>query len=63
MGSIRAGLAVQLKEAVGSEEIMAREKQLVERVLSKWKDIPEVHVYVHVSLLCTCTCVLCIFTV
>ena len=48
VGSIRAGLAVQLKEAVGSEEIMAREKQLVERVLSKWKDIPEVY---------TCACI------
>ena len=42
VGSIRAGLVVQLKEAIGSKQVMEREKQLVERVLSKWKDIPEV---------------------
>ena len=42
IGSIRAGLAMQLKEAVGCEEIMALEEKLVRRVLSKWKDIPEV---------------------
>ena len=42
VGSIRAGLVVQLKEAVGSREVMDREKRLVERVLSKWKDVPEV---------------------
>ena len=42
VGSIRAGLAVQLKEAVGSEEIMTREERTVERVLSTWSTIPEV---------------------
>ena len=42
VGSIRAGLVVQLKEVVGSAEIMRREEQMVERVLSKWSSIPEV---------------------
>ena len=52
IGSIRAGLVVQLKEAIGCQEIMAREKQLVERVFSKWKDIPEVHLCVTMSVCC-----------
>lgn len=52
IGSIRAGLVVQLKEAIGCQEIMAREKQLVERVFSKWKDIPEVHLCVMMSVCC-----------
>ena len=42
VGSIRAGLVVQLKETVGTTVIMDREKQLVDRVLSKWNDITEV---------------------
>lgn len=41
IGSIRAGLVIQLKETVGSNEIMAREEQLVEKVLSKWKDVSQ----------------------
>ena len=42
IGSIRAGLAVQLKEAVGCQEIMEREEELTRRVLSKWKSVSEV---------------------
>lgn len=45
VGSIRAGLVVQLKEAVGSEEIAARERMTVERVFATWRDIPEVCQY------------------
>lgn len=57
VGSIRAGLAVQLKEAVGSEEIMRREREIVERVLSKWQDIPEVDTQQSHS--CVSVCNLC----
>ena len=46
IGSIRAGLAMQLKEAIGCEEITEREDDLVRRALSEWKDIPEVYTYV-----------------
>lgn len=42
VGSIRAGLVIQLKEAVGYEEIMTREQEMVERVMSQWSDIPQV---------------------
>ena len=42
VGSIRAGLVVQLKEAVGGEEIMVRERETVERVFSHWSQVPEV---------------------
>jgi selenocysteine lyase/cysteine desulfurase len=41
VGSIRAGLVVQLKEAVGGEEIMVRERETVERVFSHWSQVPE----------------------
>ena len=41
VGSIRAGLAMQLKEAIGSEKICAYEEELCKRVLSEWKQIEE----------------------
>ena len=53
VGSIRAGLVVQLKETIGSREVMEREKRLVDRVLSKWKDIPEVWLTDHPCRLCS----------
>ena len=42
VGSIRAGLVVQLKEAVGSEEIIVRERETVRRVLFEWSQVPQV---------------------
>lgn len=48
IGSIRAGLAMQLKEAVGCEEILVREQLLLSRVLSKWRDVQEVNKIYHV---------------
>ena len=42
VGSIRAGMVVQLKEAVGSSLIMERERETVEKVFKNWSNIPEV---------------------
>ncbi len=36
IGSIRAGLVFQLKEAVGSEQIKAREEDFVRRAIAEW---------------------------
>ena len=41
VGSIRAGLAMQLKEAVGSERILACEDELCKRVFSEWETVEE----------------------
>ena len=41
LGSIRAGLTVQLKESVGSEVIMAREDKLVRLAFRKWEGLRE----------------------
>ena len=41
LGSIRAGLTVQLKESVGSEVIMAREEKLVRLAFRKWEGLRE----------------------
>ena len=41
LGSIRAGLAIQLKEAVGTEWIMAREEELCRRVFQEWELVSE----------------------
>ncbi|UJR18096.1 hypothetical protein I4U23_004996 [Adineta vaga] len=38
LGSIRAGLAVHLKDTVGSEEIDKREKDLVQRFFARFRD-------------------------
>ena len=42
IGSIRAGLAVQLKEKVGSQQIEAVELTLSKKVLEKWREVSEV---------------------
>ena len=42
IGSIRAGLAVQLKEKVGSQCIEAIELACTEKVLERWNGLPEV---------------------
>ncbi|XP_059483305.1 uncharacterized protein LOC132201285 [Neocloeon triangulifer] len=39
--SVRAGLAMQLKESVGVQAIMAREEQIVKNVLAHIKTVPE----------------------
>ena len=44
LGSIRAGLAIQLKEAVGTEWIMSREEQLCRRVFMEWESVRELMV-------------------
>ena len=41
VGSIRAGLAIQLKEAVGAEWIMSREEELCRHVFEEWESVPE----------------------
>ena len=41
LGSIRAGLAVQLKESVGSEFIMSREEELCKHAFEEWKSVKE----------------------
>ena len=42
IGSIRAGLAMQLKEKVGSQCIEAIELACTEKVLERWNGISEV---------------------
>ena len=41
VGAVRAGLAVQLKEAVGSETIMTLEEDLCQYVFSQWENVEE----------------------
>ena len=41
LGSIRAGLAIQLKEAVGSDYIMTREEKLYKRAFTEWESVSE----------------------
>jgi hypothetical protein len=42
--SIRAGLVVALKQAVGTDVITAREEQLWQRALQRWADLPQIEV-------------------
>ena len=44
IGAIRAGLAFQLKAAVGVEAIMAREEQLLQRALAVWTQEPAIEI-------------------
>ena len=44
VGSIRAGLVFQLKEAVGSELIRQREESFTTRALSRWQDHPAIEI-------------------
>ncbi len=41
LGSIRAGLAVQLKESVGSDLIMSREEALTQLAFREWSAVKE----------------------
>ena len=41
VGAVRAGLAMQLKEAVGSDTIMALEGELCRHVFSQWEGVEE----------------------
>ena len=47
VGSIRAGLAVQLKQAVGSALIERLELECVHTVMDKWSKIPGVGLAIH----------------
>jgi selenocysteine lyase/cysteine desulfurase len=42
--SIRAGLVVALKQAVGTDVITAREEHLWRHVLRRWADVPQIEV-------------------
>ena len=44
VGSIRAGLAFQLKEAVGTGEIEAREESFIRRAVKSWGSDPNIEV-------------------
>ena len=44
LGSIRAGLAIQLKEAVGAEWIAIREEELCRHIFKEWESVPELMV-------------------
>lgn len=44
IGAIRAGMAFQLKEAIGAEMIVAREEQICKMVFNKWENIPELNI-------------------
>lgn len=42
IGSIRAGLTIQLKEKIGSHQTEAIELACSKKVIEQWRDIPEV---------------------
>ncbi|GAB0094866.1 Pyridoxal phosphate-dependent transferase [Sergentomyia squamirostris] len=42
IGAIRAGLAIQLKESLGTQSIMAKEEKLCKQILSHIRTIPEI---------------------
>lgn len=44
IGSIRAGLAFQLKEAVGAATIREREHDFIQRAIQRWSKHPNIHV-------------------
>jgi len=44
LGSIRAGLAFQLKEAVGAEWILEHERALVQKALERWSTEPNLEI-------------------
>jgi selenocysteine lyase/cysteine desulfurase len=44
VGAIRAGLVFQLKEAVGTETIMARERDFIERAIASWTANPNLRI-------------------
>jgi selenocysteine lyase/cysteine desulfurase len=44
VGSIRAGLVFQLKEAVGATEIQRREEAFARRAIQMWRDHPNVEI-------------------
>lgn len=44
IGSVRAGLAFQLKEAVGTDEIEAREESFIRRAVASWDSDPNIEV-------------------
>ena len=47
VGSIRAGLAMQLKQAVGPALIERLELECVNTVMDKWGRMPEVEIAIH----------------
>jgi selenocysteine lyase/cysteine desulfurase len=44
VGSIRAGLVFQLKEAVGTEAIREREESFVHRAMHRWEEVPQIEI-------------------
>lgn len=44
LGSIRAGLVFQLKEAVGADTIRAREHDFIRRAIARWQDNPNIRI-------------------
>jgi len=44
VGAIRAGLAFQLKERVGSDAIARREHALIERAIERWERVPTIDI-------------------
>ncbi len=42
--SIRAGLVFQLKEAVGAEEIRAREEHFIKKAIASWSENPAIRI-------------------
>ncbi len=47
--SIRAGLVFQLKEAVGTSVIRAREEELLRRVVARWQQVPGIEILGNVE--------------
>jgi selenocysteine lyase/cysteine desulfurase len=44
IGAIRAGLVFQLKEAIGSETIVAREHDFIQRAIRSWSENPKIRI-------------------
>ncbi len=43
--TIRTGLAIELKEKIGSKKIMSREKEITQNVISKLNDIDDLRLF------------------
>jgi selenocysteine lyase/cysteine desulfurase/tRNA(Ile)-lysidine synthase TilS/MesJ len=44
IGSIRAGLAMQLKQRIGVDSIESKERELADFIYNQWSDIPQLHI-------------------
>lgn len=44
IGAIRCGMVFQLKEAIGSDEIVKHEHEMIQRAIVRWRENPNLHI-------------------